>query len=238
MSVSGDQMHSFWFALLDTEASTWWGIKVSASSCVCDSSYQDWISPKVSTKTWGDNGKYEMLMVSRSLFAVDGSLYIPTDIARLMHAVENASTDPLEVAPQPAMDGSKEESSVSVLIVDSMGVLQSMKKTPTMVKLSDFQEAFNKWIEKMMAGYDEGWIVFDRYIDQSLKNKTWQKRANTSIEYEIHLQIKLIMSIEELLSASSTKKKLTCMMGQGLLDYFSREVHFYLTLSMIPLSRE
>jgi len=46
------------------------------------------------------------------------------------------------------------------------------------------------------------------------------------------------MSIEELLSASSTKKKLTCMMGQGLLDYFSREVHFYWTLSMIPLSRE
>ena len=42
-----------------------------------------------------------------------------------------------------------------------MGVLQSMKKTPTMLKLSDFQEAFNKWIEKMMAGYDEGRVVFD-----------------------------------------------------------------------------
>ena len=119
-----------------------------------------------------------------------------------------------------------------------MGVLQSMKKTPTMVKLSDFKEAFNKWIEKMMAGYDEGRVVFDRYIDQSLKNKTWQKRANMLIEYEIHSQIKLTMSIEDLLSASSTKKKLICMMGQGLLDYFSREVHFYWTLSMIPLSRE
>jgi len=75
-------------------------------------------------------------------------------------------------------------------------------------------------------------------MDHSLKNNTQQKRANTSIEYEIHPQIKLTMSIEELLSASSTKKKLTCMMGQGLLDYFSREVHFYWTLSMIPLSRE
>ena len=139
---------------------------------------------------------------------------------------------------QPCMDGSKEKSSVSVLIVDTMGVLQSMKKSPTMVKLSDFQEAFNKWIEKMMAGYDEGRVVFDRNMDHSLKNNTQQKRANTSIEYEIHPQIKLTMSIEELLSASSTKKKLTCMMGQGLLDYFSREVHFYWTLSMIPLSRE
>ena len=43
-------------------------------------------------------------MVCRSLFVVDGSLYIPTDIARLMYAVENARTEPLEVAPQPAMD--------------------------------------------------------------------------------------------------------------------------------------
>ena len=68
------------------------------------------------------------------------------------------------------MDGNKEKSSVSVLIVDSTGVLQIMKKTRTM-KLSDFQEAFNKWIEKMMAGYDEGRVVFDRYIDQSLQNK-------------------------------------------------------------------
>jgi len=48
-----------------------------------------------------------MLTVSRSLFAVDGSLYIPTDKASMMHTVENARTEPLEVAPQPAMDGSK-----------------------------------------------------------------------------------------------------------------------------------
>ena len=48
-----------------------------------------------------------------------------------MHTVENARTEPLEVAPQPAMDGSKEKSSVIVLIVDAMGVLQGMKKTPS-----------------------------------------------------------------------------------------------------------
>ena len=93
-------------------------------------------------------GEYEMSTVPRSLFAVDGSLYIPTDKASLMHAVENATAEPLEVAPQPALEGSEEESSVSVLIVDAMGVLQSMKKTPTMLKLSDLQEAFNKRIEK------------------------------------------------------------------------------------------
>ena len=43
------------------------------------------------------------------------------------------------------------------------------------------------------------------------------------VEYEIHSEMKLAMSIKELLSASSTKKKLTCMLGEGLLDYFSRD---------------
>ena len=155
-----------------------------------------------------------------------------------MHAVENVRAEPLEVVPQPALEGSEEESSVSVLIVDVMGVLQSMKKTPIMLKLSDLQEAFNKRIEKMMAGYDEGRVVFDRYMDQSLKNKTRQKRATTSVEYEIHPEMKLTMSIKELLSASSTKKKLTCMLSLELLDYFSRVISFLLSLSMMSLSRD
>ena len=112
---------------------------------------------------------------------------------------------------------------VKVLIVDAMGVLQSMKKTPTMLKLADLQDAFNKCTKTMMAGYGEGRIVFDRNMDQSLKNKTRQKRATSCVEYEIHPEMKLTMSIKELLSASSTKRKLTCVLGQGLLEYFSRD---------------
>lgn len=71
-------------------------------------------------------GEYEMSTVPRSLCAV-GSLYIPTDKASLMHAVEDATAEPTEVASQPDQV-QKEVSSVSVLIVDAMGVLQSMKK--------------------------------------------------------------------------------------------------------------
>jgi len=62
-----------------------------------------------------------------------------------------------------------------------MGVLLSMKKTATMLKLSDLQDAFNKRIEKMMVGNDEGRVVFGRYMYQSLKNKTRQKRSATSV---------------------------------------------------------
>ena len=114
------------------------------------------------------------------------------------------------------------DATIKVLIIDAMAVLQCMKKN-TMQTLSDLQDAFNKRIQNMVSGYDEVRVVFDRYMDQSLKNKTRQKRAATSVEYEIHPDMKLTMSIKDLLSASSTKKKLTFMLGEGLLEYFSRD---------------
>ena len=106
------------------------------------------------------------------------------------------------------------DATIKVLIIDAMAVLQCMKKKNTMQTLSDLQDAFNERIQSMVSGYDEV-RVFDRYMDQSLKNKTRQKRAATSVEYEIHPDTKLTMSIKDLLSASSTKKKLTFMLGEG-----------------------
>ena len=84
-----------------------------------------------------------------------------------MHAVEDAKAEPLEVVPQPDLmqeDLPGIPQLVKVLIVDAMAVLQSMKKTPTMLKLAELQDAFNKCIKTMMAGCDERHIVLsDRY---------------------------------------------------------------------------
>jgi len=91
-----------------------------------------------------------------------------------------------------------------------------------MKKISDIQEAFIKRIESMLIGYNEGRVVFDRYMDQSLKNKTRQKRAATTTEFQIHSEMKLTMSIKEILSASKTKSTLTSMLAQCLLERFSR----------------
>ena len=74
-----------------------------------------------------------------------------------------------------------------------MAVLQCMKKKNTIQTLSDRQDAFNERIKNMVSGYDEVRVVFDRYMDQSLKNKTRQKSAATSVEYEIHSDMKLTM---------------------------------------------
>jgi len=74
-----------------------------------------------------------------------------------------------------------------------------------------------------MFGYSEGRVVFDRYLDESLKNKTRQKRATTPTEFEIHPEMKLMMSLKDLLSGSKTKRRLTVMLAEGLLQEFSRK---------------
>ena len=111
-----------------------------------------------------------------------------------------------------------------------MAVLQSMKKTPAIKKLSDLQNAFVQRIEWMLTGYSEGQVVFDRYLTQSLKNKTRQKRAATSSQYQIHPEMKLTMSLKEILSASTTKSKLTGMFAQALLEHFSHRTTFKLVV--------
>ena len=82
----------------------------------------------------------------------------------------------------------------------------------------------------MMAGYREGHVVFDRYVEQSLKNKTRQKRATTCTEYKVHHNMKITMTIKELLSSSSTKSSLTAMFANALLTYFSSVSNFKLVV--------
>ena len=173
-------------------------------------------------------GEYEMSVVPRSLCAVDGSLYIPADKSSLMHVIEGAKAQTIQSAP--LLDIAPAGSLHRVLIVDGMAVLHSMKKTPTMRKLSDLQEAFIKRIEWMIVDYNEGRVVFDRYLDNSLKNKTRQKRAVTSTEFEIHPEMNLTMSIKEILSTSRTKSSLTSMFAQGLQEHFSRNSTFKLVV--------
>lgn len=87
------------------------------------------------------------------------------------------------------------------LLMPSMAVLQSMTKTRAIQKLSDLRNAFTRRTESVMNGYNEGRVIFYRYLDQSPKDKTRQKKATTSTEFAVHPEMKLIMSTKELLSS-------------------------------------
>ena len=95
-----------------------------------------------------------------------------------------------------------------------------------MKTIKDLKDTFTKKIESMMVSYNEGHVVFDRYLDQSLKNKTRQKRAKTETKFEVHDEMKFSMTLKELLSSSYTKKNLTKMFAEDLLKFYSSKENF------------
>jgi len=92
-----------------------------------------------------------------------------------------------------------------------------MKKT---CNKRELQNAFIKLTESKIDGYSEGRVIYDHYLHQSLKAKTRQKRTSTSTEFAVYREMKLTMSMKELLSSSKTKHHLTCMFAEGLLEHF------------------
>ena len=109
------------------------------------------------------------------LLCCGGLLYVRNDKSSLMHAIERCSAQPLQptMFPEIAPIGN----TPSVLVVDAIAVLQSKEKIPAVQKLSHLQDAFIKCIQVIMVGYVEGQVIFDRYLDLFLKNKTSQERA-------------------------------------------------------------
>ena len=160
--------------------------------------------------------EFEMSVVPRSICAVDGSLYIPGDKASLMHVIEEAKGESLD-SISPVLTGHP----FRVLVIDAMAVLHSMKKTPMMIKIADFQAAFIKRIESLAYNYNQVHVIFDNYLDQSLKNKTRQKRAVSSKEYVIHSEMKLIMPLKDILSSTKSKRSLTEMFAEALFEKLS-----------------
>ena len=92
-----------------------------------------------------------------------------------------------------------------------------------MKTIKDLKNAFIKKIENMIGDYNIGHIVFDRYLEHSLKDKTRRKRAKTETSYEVHDEMKFSMTLKELLSSSYTKKLLTAMFAEEILKIYSNQ---------------
>ena len=77
----------------------------------------------------------------------------------------------------------------------------------------------------MSSIYDEVRILFDRYIEDSLKAKTRAQRATSTAaaraSYDVHDQMSIsTVSLRELLSSSKTKKGLCKLLSEALLVEF------------------
>ena len=93
-----------------------------------------------------------------------------------------------------------------------------------MTKILHLKEIFIKKFVRMSSIYDEVRILFDRYIEDSLKAKTRAQRATSTsarASYDVHDQMSIsTVSLRELLSSSKTKKGLCKLLSEALLVEF------------------
>ena len=72
-----------------------------------------------------------------------------------------------------------------------------------------------------MKRYNEGRVIFDRYLENSLKTKTREKRSQktSALQFEIHEEMNIAkVSLKELLSYSRTKSQLTELLALEFKD--------------------
>ena len=153
----------------------------------------------------------EFSVVPRALFTSDGSLRLPRDKSSFIHAIEGYH--PYHLNHEPESDSTCQVSSTTnirgkVCIIDAMAVVQAIKKGPSMLTCLDFASAFVRSIRKIIFGYDESRVIFDRYIDNSLKAQTRGKRSAgiDPVKFDIKdsTNIKLV-PLKTLLSHNETK---------------------------------
>ena len=106
----------------------------------------------------------------------------------------------------------------TVIIFDGMAVLNKIKLGSGIRNCLQLAEQFLKMV--MSEPSDEIRVVFDRYIEDSLKKTTRNKRQgklNTSIQYEIKENTNLEKTtMKKLLSHNQTKHQLTLFLGRFL----------------------
>ena len=81
------------------------------------------------------------------------------------------------MSPIPGNERETMDRAPRAYIIDAMAVVQCMKKKPNMTTILHLKTAFNARIERMVIGYMEVRVVFDRYVEWSLKETTRKKRA-------------------------------------------------------------
>ena len=120
---------------------------------------------------------YEFFVIPRYLFSSDCLLLIPNDKSTIIiHCIEEYQA---EQSNQPEEDiAAVETKRIRRRSIQRMHHrCNGITKTTTMVYCSDFAQAFIHSISKIMSEYKEGIVIFDRYIENSLKFQTRNKRS-------------------------------------------------------------
>lgn len=158
-------------------------------------------------------GEYELSAYPRSLFTSDGLIYIPTDKSELMAATERLHKEDTAVPTD-----------FSVVVIDGMVELQGLRIDTHVNTCAKLADQFISVICKRGKGAHELRVLFDRYLETSLKDQTRAKRAKCSTPVLFHISDAMdlrYINMKQLLSHKDTKNQLTLYLKEKLLPRFA-----------------
>ena len=175
-------------------------------------------------------GKYELSVVPRSLFHADGSMMHSDSKSKLMHHLEEVgklhSASLLLVGTNNNVSlKTKDISCIDVAIIDGMAEVQIMS-SGIAGTVRELAAAFSNAILKKYAMFSEIHVVFDTYINESLKSAERERRQKgmEPIRYKILGNDNMRpVALKKLLSHIANKDELTVVFSEALIDAGKRD---------------
>ena len=186
-------------------------------------------------------GNHEFTLLPRSIFSRDGNLLVCTDKSEVVAKVETLMVGNENLDDEEEGDNGDEELISSVIeqiitsvedivetvqekaiILDGMALVNKLKKTPFVRNCSDLSELFLQRLEIETEGFDTVILLFDRYLEQSLKEMTRKKRNNDeATRYKVNDETNIEkVTLKKFLSHWQTKQELTEYLGGKAVNYF------------------
>ena len=110
--------------------------------------------------------KYEFSAVPRSTFTEEGDLILSKDKSKI-------TSEMLECLPIENIAEESADSNHKVIVFDGMAVVNKIDiKKMKLKSCSEFASTFVQNVEKEAQGFDKVRVIFDRYIEKSLKSGT------------------------------------------------------------------
>ena len=149
-------------------------------------------------------GEFELSVIPRSLFTVDGCLHKTTDKSVVASQLRKFYTD--ENSCNESINDPSEE---KVIIFDGMAIVNKINIKKSKIKTcADFAEVFVERILDESFGNDKVRVVFDRYVKKSLKTQTRISRTKGySTVNRVMDETKIdVLETKSFLSSIETKK--------------------------------
>ena len=121
-------------------------------------------------------GENEFSNIPRSMFSIDGKILPCTNKSQILHTIEKSV--PEASVPKRSLIDNTDEKPLNVVIIDAMVLLNKKQITPQMKTCSEIKTVFKNRLLQEASEFDDMRLVFDRYLNYSLKEQCREKRTS------------------------------------------------------------